>query len=288
MPYITLENDKLKVTISSFGAEMQSLFGKADATEYLWQGNPKFWGRRAPHLFPIIGGLKDGRFVYDSQPYEMGNHGFARDSEFTVESLSETKAVFTLCERKENYPFDYLLRITYTLKRNRLKITYTVKNKGKRKLYFSVGGHPAFACPINPALKYSDYFIEFEKEENPKQPLIQNDLVDGYRILPIQNRRISLLNSLFTQDALIVERPNSKKFRLRTSKDGRQIEMKIKNFDFMAFWSKPTDGADFICFEPWCGIDDKADGSRPFESKWKIHCLKSGKTFRCAYSITAT
>ena len=95
MPYITLENDKLKVTISSFGAEMQSLFGKADATEYLWQGNPKFWGRRAPHLFPIIGGLKDGRFVYDSQPYEMGNHGFARDSEFTVESLSETKAVFT-------------------------------------------------------------------------------------------------------------------------------------------------------------------------------------------------
>lgn len=288
MPYITLENDKLKVTISSFGAEMQSLFGKADATEYLWQGNPKFWGRRAPHLFPIIGGLKDGRFVYDSQPYEMGNHGFARDSEFTVESLSATKAVFTLCERKENYPFDYLLRITYTLKRNRLKITYTVKNKGKRKLYFSVGGHPAFACPINPTLKYSDYFIEFEKEENPKQPLIQNDLVDGYRILPIQNRRISLLNSLFTQDALIVERPNSKKFWLRTSKDGRQIEMKIKNFDFMAFWSKPTDGADFICFEPWCGIDDKADGPRPFESKWKIHCLKSGKTFRCAYSITAT
>ena len=288
MPYITLENDKLKVTISSFGAEMQSLFGKADATEYLWQGNPKFWGRRAPHLFPIIGGLKDGRFVYDSRSYEMGNHGFARDSEFAVEALSKTKAVFTLCERKENYPFDYLLSITYALKRNRLKITYTVKNTGKRKLYFSVGGHPAFACPINPALKYSDYFIEFEKEENPEQPLIQNDLVDGHRILPIRNRRISLLNSLFTRDALVIERPNSKKFRLRSAKDGRQIEMKIKNFDFMAFWSKPADGADFICFEPWCGIDDKADGIRSLESKWKIHCLKPGKTFRCAYSITAT
>ena len=267
---------------------MQSLFGKAGSTEYLWQGNPKFWGRRAPHLFPIIGGLKDGRFVYDSRSYEMGNHGFARDSEFAVEALSKTKAVFTLCERKENYPFDYLLSITYALKRNRLKITYTVKNTGKRKLYFSVGGHPAFACPINPALKYSDYFIEFEKEENPEQPLIQNDLVDGHRILPIRNRRISLLNSLFTRDALVIERPNSKKFRLRSAKDGRQIEMKIKNFDFMAFWSKPADGADFICFEPWCGIDDKADGIRSLESKWKIHCLKPGKTFRCAYSITAT
>ena len=164
MPYITLETDELKVLISSFGAEMQSLFGKSGSTEYLWQGNPKFWGRRAPHLFPIIGGLKDGRFVYDSRSYEMGNHGFARDSEFAVEALSKTKAVFTLCERKENYPFDYLLSITYALKRNRLKITYTVKNTGKRKLYFSVGGHPAFACPINPALKYSDYFIEFEKD----------------------------------------------------------------------------------------------------------------------------
>ncbi len=288
MPYITLETDELKVLISSFGAEMQSLFGKAGSTEYLWQGNPKFWGRRAPHLFPIIGGLKDGRFVYDSRSYEMGNHGFARDSEFAVEALSKTKAVFTLCERKENYPFDYLLSITYALKRNRLKITYTVKNTGKRKLYFSVGGHPAFACPINPALKYSDYFIEFEKEENPEQPLIQNDLVDGHRILPIRNRRISLLNSLFTRDALVIERPNSKKFRLRSAKDGRQIEMKIRNFDFMAFWSKPADGADFICFEPWCGIDDKADGIRSLESKWKIHCLKPGKTFRCAYSITAT
>ena len=288
MPYITLETDELKVLISSFGAEMQSLFGKAGSTEYLWQGNPKFWGRRAPHLFPIIGGLKDGRFVYDSRSYEMGNHGFARDSEFAIEALSKTKAVFTLCERKENYPFDYLLSITYALKRNRLKITYTVKNTGKRKLYFSVGGHPAFACPINPALKYSDYFIEFEKEENPEQPLIQNDLVDGHRILPIRNRRISLLNSLFTRDALVIERPNSKKFRLRSAKDGRQIEMKIKNFDFMAFWSKPADGADFICFEPWCGIDDKADGIRSLESKWKIHCLKPGKTFRCAYSITAT
>lgn len=288
MPYITLETDELKVLISSFGAEMQSLFGKSGSTEYLWQGNPKFWGRRAPHLFPIIGGLKDGRFVYDSRSYEMGNHGFARDSEFAVEALSKTKAVFTLCERKENYPFDYLLSITYALKRNRLKITYTVKNTGKRKLYFSVGGHPAFACPINPALKYSDYFIEFEKEENPEQPLIQNDLVDGHRILPIRNRRISLLNSLFTRDALVIERPNSKKFRLRSAKDGRQIEMKIKNFDFMAFWSKPADGADFICFEPWCGIDDKADGIRSLESKWKIHCLKPGKTFRCAYSITAT
>ena len=288
MPYITLETDELKVLISSFGAEMQSLFGKSGSTEYLWQGNPKFWGRRAPHLFPIIGGLKDGRFVYDSRSYEMGNHGFARDSEFAVEALSKTKAVFTLCERKENYPFDYLLSITYALKRNRLKITYTVKNTGKRKLYFSVGGHPAFACPINPALKYSDYFIEFEKEENPEQPLIQNDLVDGHRILPIRNRRISLLNSLFTRDALVIERPNSKKFRLRSAKDGRQIEMKIRNFDFMAFWSKPADGADFICFEPWCGIDDKADGIRSLESKWKIHCLKPGKTFRCAYSITAT
>ena len=286
MPYVTLENNNLKAVISAQGAELQSLYGKKNATEYLWQGNPDFWRRRAPHLFPIIGGLKDGYFLYDTQKYEMSNHGFARDSRFEVKYPSLKKAVFTLEEEKSNYPFRYRFTVTYALKGNKLKVTYRVKNTDKRKIYFSVGGHPAFACPIDRTLKYTDYFIEFEKTESGEMPLIVNDVVDGTRYFPIRNKKIPLMNSLFSQDALIFDSPASKKFRLRSTKDSRQIEMKIKNFDMMAFWSKAKEGADFICFEPWCGIDDRAECNHCLESKWKIHCLKPGKTFKCSYTIT--
>lgn len=286
MPYVTLENNDLKAVISALGAELQSLYGKKNATEYLWQGNPEFWGRRAPHLFPIIGGLKDGYFLYNTQKYEMSNHGFARDSRFTVEYPSLKKAVFTLEEEKVNYPFRYRFTVIYSLKDSKLKVTYKVKNTDTRKIYFSVGGHPAFSCPIDRNLKYTDYFIEFEKNESGELPLIVNDLVDGTRYFPVRDRKIPLMNSLFTRDALIFDSPASKKFRLRTTKDSRQIEMKIRNFDMMAFWSKPKEGADFICFEPWCGIDDKAESNHCLESKWKIRSLRPGKTFKCSYTIT--
>lgn len=286
MSYAGLENDELKILISSHGAELQSLYCKNNSTEYLWQGNPDFWGRRAPHLFPIIGGLKDGYFIYDTKSYTMGNHGFARDSSFAVEYPSLKKAVFTLDEEKENYPFRYRFTVTYSLKKNRLKITYTVKNTDKRKIYFSVGGHPAFACPIDPTLKYTDYFIEFDKHESGELLLIKNDLADGTRYFPLKDKKIPLIHSLFTQDALVFDHPKSKKFRLRSIKDSRQIEMKIKNFESIAFWSKPKEGADFICFEPWCGIDDRADSNHQLESKWKIRCLKPGKKFKCSYLIT--
>lgn len=286
MSYANLENKELKVLISTHGAEMQSLYSKKTATEYLWQGNAAFWGRRAPHLFPIIGGLKDGYFLYDTQKYSMSNHGFARDSRFSVDYPSLKKAVFTLEEEKENYPFRYRFTVTYTLKKNRLKVVYEVKNTDKRKIYFSVGGHPAFTCPLDPDLKYSDYFIEFEKEESSELPLIQNDLVDGSHTFALNERRIPLMNALFEQDALVFERPHSKRFWLRSLKDSRCLEMRIKNFDSIAFWSKPKAGADFICFEPWCGIDDKADSDHRLEKKWKIVDLKPRRTFKCAYTIT--
>lgn len=286
MPYVNLENENLKILISSKGAELQSLFNKKNSTEYLWQGDPAFWSRRAPHLFPIIGGLKEGRFVYDTQTYPMGNHGFARDSEFSIEYPSLKKVTFTLNEKKENYPFNYEFQVIYKLKRNQLKITYRVLNRDSKRMFFSVGGHPAFNCPIDKELKYTDYFIEFEREEENQLLLIEDDLVKGIRRIPLQGKKLPLIHTLFQQDALVFDQPLSKKFSLRSDKDSKQVEMSIKNFDLMAFWAKDNPDSHFVCFEPWCGIDDKADTDQQLEHKWKILSLKPKKSFKCSYTIT--
>lgn len=64
--------------------------------EYLWNGDPKHWKRHAPLLFPIVGRLQDDQYQYDGTIYKMYQHGFARDSNFEIESQSDTQAVFLL------------------------------------------------------------------------------------------------------------------------------------------------------------------------------------------------
>ena len=49
-----IKNDQLTVEISSLGAELQSI-KDANGNEYLWDGDPKYWARRSPLLFPIVG-----------------------------------------------------------------------------------------------------------------------------------------------------------------------------------------------------------------------------------------
>ena len=49
-----IENDFLKVTIDDHGAELVSIYDKEKDREVIWQGDPKFWGRHAPVLFPNV------------------------------------------------------------------------------------------------------------------------------------------------------------------------------------------------------------------------------------------
>lgn len=69
----TLSNKLLTVTASSVGAELQSIRSNLTGHEYLLQGDPFYWKRRSPILFPIVG------TVWDGKEYAMNQHGFARD-----------------------------------------------------------------------------------------------------------------------------------------------------------------------------------------------------------------
>jgi galactose mutarotase-like enzyme len=115
---IHILNDKLSVRISEKGAELQSV--QSNGIEYLWQADPAFWAKHSPVLFPFIGELKDGKYIFQGTEYKMPRHGFARDKVFATEQTSDASAIFILYSDKESvdmYPFTFIFKIEYKLGR---------------------------------------------------------------------------------------------------------------------------------------------------------------------------
>ena len=106
---IYIENDKIKAAISCHGAELTSLYSKEKQLETLWQADPKFWARHAPILFPNVGRYYKGSFLHEGIKYPEGQHGFARDSQFSCTEHGKNFARFRFESNEETlkrYPFN--------------------------------------------------------------------------------------------------------------------------------------------------------------------------------------
>ena len=73
----TIENDILRLTVDSLGAEVVSVIHKPTGAEMMWSGDPAVWGRHAPILFPYTGKLTDGKMIAKGVEYQGAQHGFA-------------------------------------------------------------------------------------------------------------------------------------------------------------------------------------------------------------------
>ena len=145
-----LNNEKLCVRVSSLGAELRSVRG-ADGTEYLWQGDERFWRGRATNIFPYVGRLTEDSYLWRGARYKMGRHGFARGSEFTAEAATDTRLILSLRAgeaTRESYPFDFKFSLIYELSGDTLRQTYCVENRGEGDMPFGLGGHPGFNVPL--------------------------------------------------------------------------------------------------------------------------------------------
>ena len=110
-----IENKHLKVEIASKGAELMSIKG-SDGTEYLWQGDEKYWGDRALNIFPYVARLTEGRYTYQGKSYQLPIHGFAPTAEFAVVEQKENSITFQIQsndEFYEMYPFLFKYSIHY-------------------------------------------------------------------------------------------------------------------------------------------------------------------------------
>ena len=82
----SVENELLRLTVDTHGAEAVSVIHKPTGAELLWQADPAVWGRHAPILFPYTGKLTGGNMIAKGMEYAGSQHGFARDVEHTLVS----------------------------------------------------------------------------------------------------------------------------------------------------------------------------------------------------------
>ena len=278
---VTLKNNTLTAQIQHLGAELISLKSN-QGKEYIWEGNPEFWGKHSPVLFPIVGTLKNNTFHHNEKNYHLSRHGFAREMEFQLIDSTENCATFSIQSSEETlkvYPFAFELHLIYTFEEMTLSIAYQVINMGSSKMPFSIGAHPAFALPN----KFENYAVTFEKEESLEYYLLENDLISNKtKKLDAQNKQIPLTYELFKNDALIFKSIQSKSLTILEN-ENPILRVHFEDFPSLGIWTKMN--APFICIEPWFGYSDTKENSGNLFEKEGIQVLESNATFHSKFSI---
>jgi len=288
-----LKNNQLTLQIDELGAELTAITDNKTQTEYLWNADPAYWKRHSPILFPIVGSLKNQSYTYNGQEFTMSQHGFARDMKFTLKSKTESEIWFRLeatDETKKIYPFHFILEIGYQLLGRKITVMWKVLNQDISTMYFSIGGHPAFMCPLKENSIQSDCFISFDSEKPIHYLLIDEHglavkkVFDEQYTLITNHGLLSIDPHLFDQDALIIENDQCHSVSLL---DAQKKPYLTVNFDASLFglWSPAKKNAPFICIEPWYGRCDNSDFKGTLEEREWGNKLSVGKQFDAAYII---
>jgi len=283
-----LENEWMKVEIDSFGAELKSLSRKSDNREYMWCADPAYWGRTAPVLFPFVGSLKDKKYRVNGKEYEMGQHGFARDMEFTLLEQRQDKICFGLKaneETRKKYPFEFDLELGYILEGRTVRVLWKVVNRKKEEMPFSIGGHPAFMCPILPETKQTDYLIYFDTDKPLISDVIEDGLIgDALKEYELENGYLKITDDLFDGDALIMEKDQAHIVSLCMPDRSPYLTVRF-DAPLFGIWSPVKKNAPFICIEPWYGRADRIRFNLELRDREWGNLLRQDEVFEASYEI---
>ncbi|EAC8502156.1 aldose 1-epimerase family protein [Listeria monocytogenes] len=287
---IKLENEVLLVEMKTAGAELTRIFHKDTGLEYLWNADSKFWGRHSPVLFPTVGRLVDDTYLVDGKQYHLGQHGFARDRDFQVIEQTENSVRFELDADEDSlaiYPYKFKLSIIYTIEKNTVAVSYEVENTDNKRIYFSIGAHPAFNLPLTDGTTFEDYYLDFGTEENLETLCLEGPYRSGEikKIVDEPARYLPLSYDLFKNDALIFEALKQKEMTIKSEKTPHYVKVSFPEFPFVGVWTAKA-GTPFLCIEPWYGIADGAGESVELRDKAGIEHLEPEAVFASEYEIT--
>ncbi len=278
---VTIKNEFITAKFNTLGAELKSLV--CDGKDYLWCSDPEWWGKSAPLMFPICGGLMDDEFNYKGKTYTVLKHGFAMNCEWEVEEQSESSVTFLLKSddsSRAQYPFEYELRLVYTLVGKQLQVRNEVKNMGGDTMYFSIGSHEAYATPEG----VEEYELLFPQKET----LYAYELVGNYigckRTLIVDGSdRLPLKKEYFSIDALVFPEIVSRSVILQKKDASKAVRVEFDGFFNLMIWQKC--GAPYVCLEPWNGIPDFLESDKDFTKKPGIQQVSAGRTYVRTHSI---
>lgn len=302
MRYI-LENNVLCVEIDSFGAELKSVIRKSDGLEYMWQADARYWGRTSPVLFPFVGVPRDKQYRYEGRTYAMGQHGFARDMEFVCETaVPEADGAERVCVTGENriwfvlesddetyakYPFHFKLHIGYALEENEVKVFWRVENTDQKPMYFSIGAHPAFNCPIHGESDKNGYGLHFggltdcihHHGNTPEGLAVMED-----QILALEQGTVKFVPGFFDTCTYMVENQQTGEVSLLDKEGNTYVTVKF-DAPLFAVWSPEGKEAPFVCIEPWYGRCDAVDFEGSIAERDYENALAAGGRFEAEYAM---
>lgn len=292
MSQYILEKDNIRLIVNSKGAEMKSLQRKG--VEYLWYADSAYWGRSAPVLFPIVGSLKNKEFTFQGKQYSMNQHGFARDMEFKLVNISNSNIRMRLQDSEDtkiNYPFSFVLDIEYVITDDTVKVIWHVTNPDCTPLYFSIGGHPGFLCPIAEYGKQTDYSIQIGNKNKPVEAL--HSVIIGEKglaseeeaLIETKNGILNITEALFSKDALIFEKEQTDEISLLTPQKKAYLTVRF-DAPVVGVWTPSMKQAPFICIEPWYGRCDGVNFNGNLENREWGNRLLPGEEFEHSYEIT--
>ena len=290
MIYI-LENDKLKIKISSMGAELQSVCRVEDDTEYLWQGDPTYWAGRATNIFPMCGRMVEGKYTYEGSTYELQIHGIVRSMEWTV--LHQKANAITLQVQSTDdtlavYPFRFAVEMCYALEEETLSVAMIVHNLGDKTMLFAVGGHPGFNLPLEEGQTFEDYAILFDEPCEAKRLCLSSTCFYLNEDAPFpltDGNCIPLRHDLFDDDAIFL-RDTCGEVTLRSAEGKRYVHMSYPNMKFLGLWHTPHTKAPFVCIEPWTGTPALDGHVNDLTELPEMNALEPEGTYRNVYTIT--
>ena len=279
---VTIKNEYITAKINELGAELKSLvFGE---TEYIWEGRSEVWAGSCPLLFPICSGLKEDKYTFNGKEYTLQKHGYARFKTFEVESMTESSVVFlhkSDIDTKQSFPFDYELRVIYTLAEKTLKIDYAVKNLTDGTMYFSIGSHEGYYTPEG----IEDYDVIFPQNETLNAYVLYGNLLSNQQLPIIKDSNVlPLYDKYFTIDALVFKDLKSKSATLRNRKTGKAVRVDFPDDKYFLLWHKPN--SPYICLEPWSGISDIVGSSYDITEKEGIIPLEGKSEYNHTHSVT--
>lgn len=257
MEQIRLENEQIEVTVNIHGAELRSLKSKADGQEYLWNADAKYWGRTSPVLFPFVGGIKNKVYRHEGK----------------------------------EYPFHFHLEIGYRLEGTAVRVMWKVKNTNEKNMYFAIGAHPAFFCPVREGEKQSEYFLKFKDGEGNAPESLTNTVFGEGGVVTTQKKEYKLTDGflsidehLFDGDALVIEGHQIQRVALT---DPQKKEYLAVEFDapLAGIWSPPKKQAPFVCIEPWYGRCDSERFDGELKDRDWENALEAGGEFEASYKI---
>ncbi|MBH53033.1 MAG: hypothetical protein CMI18_01655 [Opitutaceae bacterium] len=289
---VTIQNNELSVTVAKHGAELQSIKHIKTDIEYLWQGDPEYWEKRSPNMFPVNVRFKDNRFSYKGKEYEMPRMGLAVNGAFEVHEQTgkkrdDAKLVLSLKSSKETlkyYPFPFELRVISQLKGLKLHQKYRVTNTGNETMPFALGGHPGFRAPFIKRRYRSDYQYTFSEKLHVRRNVISDSLIQDEQVDFLNKEdRLSLSDDRIPIGGMLLMDPEARVIGLALKRRNPYVTLDLRDFPNVNLWSPP--GRPYLAIEPMVAHHDLAESPLAIEKKDYLIRLEPEETRAYTYTI---